>query len=49
MKGIGFVEFSTKAEAKAAQAETDGSWLDNRQIQVEFSGNKPQMGGPTSG
>ena len=41
MKGIGFVEFGTKAEAKRALKETDGSWLDNRQIQVEFSGNKP--------
>ena len=49
MKGIGFVEYGTKAEAKKAQVATDGSWLDNRQINVEFSGNKPQMGGPTSG
>lgn len=29
--------------------ESNGAWLDGRQINVEFSGQKPQMGGPTSG
>ena len=48
-KGIGFVEFENRADAKKAMAESNGAWLDNRQISVEFSGQKPQMGGPTSG
>ena len=48
-KGIGFVEFAKRADAKKALAESNGCWLDNRQISVEFSGQKPEMGGPTSG
>lgn len=48
-KGLGFVEFENHADAKKALAESDGAWLDNRQIKCEFSGQKPQMGGPTSG
>ena len=37
-KGIGFVEFTNKADAQKALDESNGFWLDNRQIQVEFSG-----------
>lgn len=48
-KGIGFVEFAKRADAKKALAESNGFWLDGRQISCEFSGQKPQMGGPTSG
>ena len=29
--------------------ESNGTWLDNRQINIEFSGAKPELGGPTSG
>ena len=48
-KGIGFVEYANRADAKTALAECNGCWLDNRQISCEFSGAKPTMGGPTSG
>lgn len=48
-KGLGFVEFTNRADAKQALANSDGAWLDNRQIKVEFSGQKPEMGGPMSG
>jgi len=37
-KGIGFVEFENFADAKKALAESNGIWLDNRQISCEFSG-----------
>ena len=40
-KGIGFVEFAKRADAKKAIAESNGFELDNRQITVEFSGQKP--------
>ena len=48
-KGIGFVEFENFSDAKKALNESNGFWLDNRQISVEFSGAKPALGGPTSG
>jgi len=48
-KGIAFVEYTNKADAAKACDATQGIWLDNRQISCEFSGQKPQMGGPTSG
>ena len=48
-KGIGFVEFEKHADAKKALAESNGFWLDNRQISCEFSGQKPTQNGPTSG
>merc|ERR1719469_1487489 len=48
-KGLGFVEYTNRADAQKAMDESNGFWLDNRQISVEFSGQKPALNGPTSG
>lgn len=48
-KGIGFVEFKSRAHAQKACDESQGVELDNRKISCEFSGSKPVMGGPSSG
>jgi len=45
-KGIGFVEFNTRAEAKKAIADNGKLNLDGRDIQISFSNeNRPQPGG----
>ena len=36
--GIAFVEYGNPAESAKALADSNGAWLDNRQIWVEFSG-----------
>lgn len=48
-KGLAFVEYAQSADAAKALAASNGIELDGRQINVEYSGDKPTMGGPTSG
>ena len=48
-RGIAFVEYETHASAAKAVAGENGQTHSGREITVEFSGNKPQPNGPTSG
>ena len=38
LKGIAFVEYESAADAAKALNESNGIWLDDRQIWCEFSG-----------
>lgn len=48
-KGLGFVEFAKKADAKKALAKSDGFKLDGREMSVEFSGPRKPQAGPAGG
>jgi nucleolin len=48
-KGIAFVEYDNHESAQKAVDAENGNTHFGRQIAVEFSGNKPQPDGPTSG
>lgn len=43
------MEYAQSADAAKALAASNGITLDGRQINVEYSGDKPTMGGPASG
>jgi nucleolin len=48
-KGIGFVEFSSNAECKAALDDVANLFCDGRALQVNYSGQKPPAQGGTYG
>merc|ERR1711957_921626 len=48
-KAVAFIQYNTHEEAAAAQAGTNGAELDSANLDVQFSGDRPGPGGPTSG
>merc|ERR1711957_1137621 len=48
-KAVAFIQHNTHEEAAAAQAGTNGAELDSANLDVQFSGDRPGPGGPTSG
>jgi len=46
-RGLGFVEFSTRAEAQAAVDDAANLYIDGRQAEVSFSDQKPERTGPS--
>lgn len=48
-KQVAFIEYATHEESAKAQAACNNADLDGSALQVEFSGDKPGPGGPTSG
>merc|ERR1711957_567749 len=48
-KAVAFIQYNTHEEAAAAQAGPNGAELDSANLDVQFSGDRPGPGGPTSG
>lgn len=48
-KQVAFIEYTEHSAAAKALAATNGTDLDGACIEVQFSGDKPQPGGATSG